>query len=122
MVRCHAGLVCVVCEREPSSLQGVSCFSYSQALEVLATGSLDHMVRLWTPFTPQRPVAVLAGHNTAVVGLATAEHSGHLFSLSQDLVSVGRAEQGTSVLKTVHHVTTPSVNAMVNCLPPSLPP
>lgn len=82
--------VCCVCERESlSSLQGVSCFSYSQALEVLATGSLDHVVRLWTPFTPQRPAAVLSGHNTAVVGLAIAEHSGHLFSLSQDLVSVG---------------------------------
>lgn len=56
---------------------------------MLATGSLDHVVRLWTPFAPQRPVAVLSGHSTAVVGLAIAEHSGHLFSLSQDLVSVG---------------------------------
>ena len=77
-------------------MQGVSCFSYSHALEVLATGSLDHLVRLWTPFTPQQPVAVLTGHSTAVVGLVIADISTQLFSLSQDLVSAA-SSYGTVV-------------------------
>ena len=68
------------------SFQGVSCFSYSPSLEVLATGSLDHVVRLWTPFSPQQPVALLLSHATAVVGVAIAELTQHLYSLAQDLV------------------------------------
>ena len=68
------------------SLQGVSCFSYSSILEVLATGSLDHMVRLWTPFSPHHPVALLTSHATAVVGVVIAELTQHLYSLAQDLV------------------------------------
>ena len=67
--------------------QGVRCFAYSHSLEVVATGSLDHTVRLWTPFSPQQPVACLFNHTTGVVGVAISEQSQHLFSLARDLVS-----------------------------------
>ena len=67
--------------------QGVRCFAYSHSLEVVATGSLDHTVRLWTPFSPQQPVACLFNHTTGVVGVAIFEQSQHLFSLARDLVS-----------------------------------
>ena len=53
---------------------------------MLATGSLDHAVRLWTPFSPQHPVACLASHTSGVVGVAIAEQPHLLFSLAQDLV------------------------------------
>lgn len=68
-------------------VQGVSCFAYSHNLEVLATGGLDHMVRLWTPFSPQQPVAYLSHHTAGIVGVVIAEQPQHLFSLAQDLVS-----------------------------------
>jgi WD40 repeat protein len=64
---------------------GVSCFAYSHRLEVLATGSLDHAVRLWTPFSPQHPVACLTSHTSGLVGVAIAEQPHLLFSLAQDL-------------------------------------
>ena len=66
----------------------MSCFSYSHHLEVVATGSLDHVVRLWTPFSPHQPVACLSSHTTGIVGVAIAESSHHLFSLARDLVSI----------------------------------
>lgn len=67
-------------------LQGVSCFAHSHKLEVLATGSLDHIVRLWTPFSPQYPVACLSSHLAGIVGIAIAEEPQYLLSLAQDLV------------------------------------
>ena len=82
--------------------QGVSCFAYSHCLEVLATGSLDHVVRLWTPFSPQRPVACLTCHISAVVGVAIATEPRHLFSLAQDLVS-GTVHLYSQPLHTVLH-------------------
>ncbi|CAI8023726.1 WD repeat-containing protein 49, partial [Geodia barretti] len=54
---------------------GVSCFDYSHRLEVVATGSLDHIVRLWTPFSPHQPVASLSSHTTGIVGVAIDERS-----------------------------------------------
>ena len=44
-------------------------------------------MRLWTPFSPQHPIACLFSHIAGVVGVAIAEESRHLFSLAQDLVS-----------------------------------
>lgn len=67
-------------------LQGVSCFAHSHKLEVLATGSLDHIVRLWTPFFPQHPVACLSSHFAGIVGIVIAERPQYLLSLAQDLV------------------------------------
>ena len=77
-----------MCAYNVICLQGVSCFAYSHSLEVVATGSLDHNVRLWTPFSPQQPVATLSGHTTGIVGVTIAEHSQLLFSLARDLVSL----------------------------------
>lgn len=56
-------------------------------MEVVATGSMDHIVRLWTPFSPTQPVACLSCHTTGIVGVAISETSQHLFSLGRDLVS-----------------------------------
>ena len=69
-------------------MQGVSCFAYSNKLEIVSTGSIDHIVRIWTPFSPHQPVACLTSHTAGIVGLAIDELSHHLFSLAQDLVSI----------------------------------
>lgn len=46
--------------------QGVSCFCYDEASNVVATGGPDFIVRLWSPFTPQKPFCVFPGHNSGI--------------------------------------------------------
>ena len=68
-------------------IQGVMCFSYSHSLDLIATGSIDHMVRLWNPYVPTKAVGVLAGHSTTVLDTLIHREKGLVYSLSQDLVS-----------------------------------
>lgn len=37
--------------------QGVNCFDYNPNMNVIATGDVDHMVRLWNPYV-KKPVGV----------------------------------------------------------------
>ena len=72
-----------------SGLQGVKCFDYSRELDVIATGSADHRVRLWDPYVPSRPMAVLVGHDTMVIDVAVHSNLKVLFSFSHDRVRMG---------------------------------
>ncbi|KAL5473894.1 hypothetical protein EMCRGX_G028458 [Ephydatia muelleri] len=66
--------------------KGVKCFDYSRELDVIATGSADHRVRLWDPYVPSRPMAVLVGHDTVVIDVAMHSQLKVLFSFSHDRV------------------------------------
>lgn len=48
---------------------------------------MDHLVRLWNPYVPSKPTAVLQGQSTTVQDLLIYEEAGLLFSLAQDLVT-----------------------------------
>ena len=39
--------------------QGVNCFDYNPQMNIIATGDVDHMVRLWNPYV-KKPVGVSA--------------------------------------------------------------
>lgn len=83
--------------------QGVECFDYSKRLNILVTGSADHQVRVWNPYVTHKPVAVLSGHATGVIGVMVHEGFRHVFSYSKDVVCMllteagVRAGAGTSV-------------------------
>ena len=47
--------------------KGVSCFSYSQQLSLLLTGSVDRIVRVWCPYVPFKPTALLMGHDAFIL-------------------------------------------------------
>ncbi|PVD39372.1 hypothetical protein C0Q70_02002 [Pomacea canaliculata] len=66
--------------------QGVECFDYSKRLNILVTGSADHQVRVWNPYVTHKPVAVLSGHATGVIGVMVHEGFRHVFSYSKDVV------------------------------------
>ena len=52
----------------------------------MATGSADHVARLWNPYVPRRPVAVLEGHAVSIVDVVIHENLGLLLSYSKDAV------------------------------------
>ena len=63
------------------------CFDYCHQLDVLVTGSLDHVVRVWNPHVPSRPMARLTAHAAVVLDVLVDRHRpGLLFSFSQDSV------------------------------------
>ena len=68
--------------------QGVECFAYSKPLNLLVTGSSDHIVRVWNPYVTSRPVAMLTGHAVGVVDVAIHEPLSLILSYSKDAVSI----------------------------------
>ena len=68
-------------------LQGVECFDYNKKLNTLVTGSLDHTIKLWNPYVTSKPVALLQGHATGVIGVKVHEGLMQVFSYSKDAVS-----------------------------------
>lgn len=64
--------------------QGVNCFDFDEAHHIIVTGSMDTMVRVWNPFVPQKPNALLTGHHMAVVGVSILSEGRLLFSISKD--------------------------------------
>jgi WD40 repeat protein len=68
-------------------LQGVECFDFNKNLNLLVTGSLDHLVRLWNPYVPNKPMSILEGHAVGVIGVKIHEGLVQVFSYSKDAVS-----------------------------------
>ncbi|BFZ18007.1 hypothetical protein BsWGS_21047 [Bradybaena similaris] len=66
--------------------KGVECFDHNKNLNLLATGSGDHIVRLWNPYVTHSPVAILSGHVTGVIGVVLHEQFKQVFSYSKDAV------------------------------------
>ncbi|XP_052262965.1 WD repeat-containing protein on Y chromosome-like isoform X3 [Dreissena polymorpha] len=66
--------------------KGVECFDFSKKLNILVTGSLDHNIRLWNPYVTFKPMAVLEGHGTGVIGVKIHEGLMQVFSYSKEAV------------------------------------
>jgi WD40 repeat protein len=64
--------------------KGVKTFDLCTAKNVLVTGGMDRVVRLWNPYLPSRPVARLRGHNAPVFLVKVAPEDNRIFSISAD--------------------------------------
>jgi WD40 repeat protein len=64
--------------------KGVKTFDLCTAKNVLVTGGMDRVIRLWNPYLPSRPVARLRGHNAPVFLVKIAVEDNRLFSISAD--------------------------------------
>lgn len=64
----------------------MECFDYSKTLNVLVSGSADHNVQVWNPYMTSKPVAILRGHTTGIVGIALHDGLTQIFSYSRDAV------------------------------------
>ncbi|XP_014672827.1 PREDICTED: WD repeat-containing protein 49-like [Priapulus caudatus] len=65
-------------------LKGVNCFDLDRGMKVIATGSSDHLARLYNTYVSARPTAILRGHRTPVIALAIHAERGQLFTYSRD--------------------------------------
>lgn len=61
--------------------QGLSCFCYDETSNVIATGGPDFIVRLWSPFTPQKPFCVFSGHNSGITFIFLQDNGKRCYSI-----------------------------------------
>ncbi|XP_028395533.1 WD repeat-containing protein on Y chromosome-like [Dendronephthya gigantea] len=67
-------------------VKGIDCFDFSKDLNVIATGGLDHVVRLWNPYVTVKPMATLRGHISRVLDVIIEEQRGTVYSYDCDTV------------------------------------
>nr|XP_039255477.1 uncharacterized protein LOC120332325 [Styela clava] len=69
-----------------SVYKGVSTFDFCKERNIIATGGMDRILRLWNPYMPQKPTGYLRGHNTPLVFVAMSGVDDRVFSVSVDKV------------------------------------
>ena len=52
--------------------RGAECFDFNKDLNLLVSGSADHLVRLWNPYCVAKPTTLLGGHLTGVSAVSIA--------------------------------------------------
>ena len=65
----------------------MECFDYNKNLNILVTGTADHLVRLWNPYVTNKPIAKLQGHAIGIIDVKIYEPLAQIFSYSKDAVS-----------------------------------
>jgi len=66
--------------------KGVECFDFDKSLNILVTGSLDHLVRIWNPYVVARPIKIIRGHNTGICDVIINLSRGQIISYSKEVV------------------------------------
>ncbi|XP_076467714.1 cilia- and flagella-associated protein 337-like [Babylonia areolata] len=64
--------------------KGVKCFDFSKDKNIIVTGGMDRIIRLWNPYVSQKPTAMLRGHNAPIFFLHIADEDDRIYSLSTD--------------------------------------
>ncbi|KAG9480153.1 hypothetical protein GDO78_011918 [Eleutherodactylus coqui] len=64
--------------------RGVKTFDFSKEANILVTGGLDRIVRIWNPYVPSWPTGVLRGHSAPVTYLQIADGNTKIYSVSTD--------------------------------------
>ncbi|XP_071080173.1 WD repeat-containing protein 64-like [Haliotis cracherodii] len=62
--------------------KGVNCFNYCTRANIIATGGVDKVVRVWHPHIFSRPTGKLLGHLFTIIEIACNERDQHIISLS----------------------------------------
>ncbi|KAF4104264.1 hypothetical protein G5714_015251 [Onychostoma macrolepis] len=64
--------------------KGVTTFDFCKNRNLLVTGGMDKLLRMWMPYVPRKPTGILKGHAAPVSYLCIASEDGHIFSVSTD--------------------------------------
>ncbi|KAL5475077.1 hypothetical protein EMCRGX_G027131 [Ephydatia muelleri] len=65
--------------------KGISTFDFAKDWSLIATGSIDGILRFWNPYVPAKPVAVLRGHSSAITHVVIHYKENQVLSFSQDM-------------------------------------
>ncbi|XP_013411389.1 WD repeat-containing protein on Y chromosome [Lingula anatina] len=63
--------------------KGILCFDYCKTLNIIVTGGLDHMVRVWNPYVTSKSIMVLKGHSKAVTHVIIHDEKEQVISIAK---------------------------------------
>ncbi|ROK70867.1 WD repeat-containing protein 49 [Anabarilius grahami] len=64
--------------------KGVMTFDFCEKQNLLVTGGMDTLLRMWNRHVPKRPRGILKGHKAPVSYLCISSEEGHIYSVSKD--------------------------------------
>ncbi|XP_029922283.1 WD repeat-containing protein on Y chromosome [Myripristis murdjan] len=64
--------------------KGVKTFDLCKRHNLLVTGGMDRLVRMWNPYCPGKPTGVLKGHSAPIFYLCISSEDNRLFPVSMD--------------------------------------
>ncbi|XP_028397733.1 WD repeat-containing protein 64-like [Dendronephthya gigantea] len=64
--------------------KGVKTFDFSREKNVIVTGGMDRLIRLWNPYVPSKPTGILRGHTAPICYLYVSTEDSRIFSVSTD--------------------------------------
>ncbi|XP_078533773.1 cilia- and flagella-associated protein 337-like [Lissotriton helveticus] len=64
--------------------RGVKTFDFCKECNLLVTGGLDRVIRLWNPYVPGWPTGLLRGHHSPIGFLRIADGNTRIYSVSMD--------------------------------------
>ncbi|XP_072433361.1 cilia- and flagella-associated protein 337 [Chiloscyllium punctatum] len=64
--------------------KGVKTFDFCKKNNLIVTGGIDRIVRMWNPYIPGKPTGLLRGHSAPIFYLNISTDDNKLFSVSTD--------------------------------------
>ncbi|XP_071379688.1 cilia- and flagella-associated protein 337 [Centroberyx affinis] len=64
--------------------KGVKTFDLCRKHNLLVTGGMDRLIRMWNPYFPGKPTGILKGHSTPIFYLCISSEDSQIFSVSMD--------------------------------------
>ncbi|KAL7849096.1 hypothetical protein SRHO_G00207190 [Serrasalmus rhombeus] len=64
--------------------KGVMTFDICKIHNLLVTGGMDRLIRMWNPYVPGRPTGILKGHSAPIFYLHISTKDSRIFSVSTD--------------------------------------
>ncbi|KAF3825900.1 hypothetical protein GH733_006727 [Mirounga leonina] len=64
--------------------KGVKAFSFCKRKNLLLTGGMDRIIRVWNPYLPGKPTGMLKSHTAPVIYIHVSAEDNKIFSMSTD--------------------------------------
>ncbi|KAG8524841.1 WD repeat-containing protein 49 [Galemys pyrenaicus] len=64
--------------------KGVKAFSFCKRRNLLLTGGMDRIIRVWNPYLPGKPTGMLKSHTAPVIYIHVSAEDNKIFSMSMD--------------------------------------
>ncbi|XP_069046236.1 cilia- and flagella-associated protein 337 isoform X2 [Lepisosteus oculatus] len=67
-----------------SIYKGVKTFDFCKKHNLIVTGGMDRIIRMWNPYVPGKPTGILKGHCAPILYLYISTEENRIFSVSSD--------------------------------------
>ncbi|XP_075471621.1 cilia- and flagella-associated protein 337-like isoform X2 [Ascaphus truei] len=101
--------------------RGIKTFDFCKESNILVTGGLDRIVRLWNPYVPGWPIGLLRGHLSPIAFLCIADENTKIYSVSTDsTVMVWDIEDHTCLISVIPKASRIRGELAACCFSPQL--